>query len=645
MTTLQQVQTLGPELARTMEHNPRATIQPRQLTAIDSVRFLAARTAVPLVLGTVLGEGGMGIVHNAIQGALGREVAVKTTRPGSVDPNATVKLLREAWITGALEHPNVVPVYDVSLDPTGRPLIVMRRIEGVEWTALMHKPADIARLFDAHDPIEWNLRILSQVCNAVHFAHSRGILHRDLKPENVMIGAFGEVYVLDWGLAVSLRPDPTGRLPLASEATELVGTPAYMAPEMVETNASLLSERTDVYLLGGIFYEVFAATPPHQGDNLQAMLSAILLSEPPFPQGFPHEAEQIARCALQRDPLQRFASAEVLRRAIDAYLRHRDSRRLARDARTSADTLLRKLAEAPSEDRALAIYNLLGECRFGYREALAAWEENEAARKGLDRTLAAVIEYELNEGDPNAAAVLLREVSVPPLELATRVETEVRKRAVEDERLRKLSDDLDPTIGTRTRTFVGGLFGAAWTVVPLVSWGYVELLGGQMTHTLATVPSVVVLLFGVLILVWARETLTRTQLNRRLTAVIVFQLGAQIALGVGAMLAGLGPMQSELLHVFAWFMTASITAIFVERIFMVAAGVDLVVFLVGARWPVLLFPLMALANFVLTVLLLSVWLPRQDFAWLRQRRAELMQRRRRLLGLSDEPWSITTLLG
>src|SRR5678815_4585974 len=108
--------------------------------------------------------------------------------------------------------------------------------------------------------------IRDRVLNAVRFAHSRGILHRDLKPANVMIGEFGEVYLVDWGIAVSLRDDGSGRLPLAANATEPAGTPVYMAPEMLGRDGlPPLSERTDIYLAGAVLFEIVAGRPPHEG--------------------------------------------------------------------------------------------------------------------------------------------------------------------------------------------------------------------------------------------------------------------------------------------------------------------------------------------------------------------------------------------
>jgi serine/threonine protein kinase len=263
--TLQARLEAEPDLARTMVDRPGATIEPSRspssgaMAALEALRKLGATLGGRIDLHETLGEGGMGIVHLGTQATLGRHVAVKTLRKGAGGDDAVLRILREAWVTGTLEHPNVVPVHDVGVDADGAPVIVMKRIEGRSWSALMHDPAEIARRFGATDALEWNLRTLASVCNAVHFAHSRGILHRDLKPENVMIGEFGEVYVLDWGIAVSLKDDPSGRLPPVSQAKEIAGTPHYMAPEMLLGDPKLLSPRTDVYQLGAIFYEVPAS--------------------------------------------------------------------------------------------------------------------------------------------------------------------------------------------------------------------------------------------------------------------------------------------------------------------------------------------------------------------------------------------------
>ena len=625
------------DLARTIVNSPRSTIEPHRhassggKNALEALRALGASLDGKISIHETIGEGGMGVVHLATQATLGRHVALKTLRAGHGDLDATLRILREAWVTGALEHPNVVPVYDVGVDASGSPVIVMKRIEGRDWGELMHEPDEILRRFSATDRLEWNIKILVSVCNAIHFAHSRGILHRDLKPENVMIGAFGEVYVLDWGIAISLKEDPSGRLPPASLATDIAGTPGYMAPEMLLGDPSMLSPRTDVYLLGAIFYETFAGTPPHQGKNLEAMISSILLSKLKFPPGFPAEAQRICTKAMHRDPSERYESAEAFRVAIDEYVRHRGSRKLARDAKQSLNLLLETLEkEPPGEERTLAVFNRLGECRFGYRAALSAWPENEAARKGLDRALLAVIDHELAEGDVNAAATLLREVSAPPPEVATRIEVATRARAEQDERLKRLEGDLDPAIGTRTRTFIGLIFGVLWTVTPLVGW-WLVLRGGTATHLHTIVMSGAFLAMGWVSYAWARETLSKTLLNRRLAQTLGLHLCAQMLLGAGAWMAGISPETGQLLHIFTWTLTLTLSSVWVEPWFALPASVSALSFLVAAAFPRLMYPLMSSDNFVLTVVLLRVWFPRQDIEKIKERRLELRRRARKWL--------------
>jgi hypothetical protein len=148
-----------------------------------------------LVFDRTLGEGGMGIVRLAEQRALGREVAVKSLRADRATPEAALRLVREAWITGRLEHPNIVPVYTLGVGADGLPMIVMKRIEGTLWSD--HLRGRAVPPCAPERTLEWNLRVLMQVANAVELAASKGIVHRDLKPDNVMIGRFGEVNVLD----------------------------------------------------------------------------------------------------------------------------------------------------------------------------------------------------------------------------------------------------------------------------------------------------------------------------------------------------------------------------------------------------------------------------------------------------------------
>ena len=181
-----------------------------------------------------LGEGGMGTVHLARQVALGRNVALKQIhRKSGRDQSVRDEFLMEAVLTGKLEHPNIVPVYEGGESPGGELFYSMKNIQGQPWDDLI-----------GTHTLDENLSILVDVCDAVAFAHAEGVIHRDLKPQNIMIGGFGEVLVLDWGMAVLATADE-------DVMTSAGGTPSYMAPEMVNP-PYCVGPRSDVYLLGGI---------------------------------------------------------------------------------------------------------------------------------------------------------------------------------------------------------------------------------------------------------------------------------------------------------------------------------------------------------------------------------------------------------
>jgi len=315
------LQTVAAETEETIRQAPGSTVVPA-LSSPDSAgrramalleRLAAAGPEARLEPGETLGEGGMGVVRSAQQVALGRKVAVKTLKPGRRDDAAALELLREAWVTGTLEHPNIVPIYDIGLDEDGSPVIVLKRIEGRSWTALMHDADAVLAQLGATDLLEWNLEILLQVLNALRFAHSRGILHRDLKPDNVMIGEFGEVYLLDWGIAISLRDDGSGRLPLASSATEMAGTPCYMAPEMLGgEDGGALSEQTDVYLAGAVLCEILSGDPPHLGETAIEVVTSVARSQPALPADAPADLADLCRRAMAPTPADRFDNVEAL---------------------------------------------------------------------------------------------------------------------------------------------------------------------------------------------------------------------------------------------------------------------------------------------------------------------------------------------
>jgi serine/threonine-protein kinase len=206
-------------------------------------------------LGEVLGRGGMGEVRLARDRRVEREVAVKVMHPGQ----QMERFVHEARLQGGLEHPAIVPVHDVGIDADGMPYFVMKRLVGTTLEELFrtHATPEARRQF---------LGKLVDVCLAVEFAHTRGVVHRDLKPANIMLGDFGEVYVLDWGVARTLvdRDDaevtrPSGDPRVVTRAGAIVGTRGYMAPE--QARGEPVDARADVYALGCLLFEILAGAP------------------------------------------------------------------------------------------------------------------------------------------------------------------------------------------------------------------------------------------------------------------------------------------------------------------------------------------------------------------------------------------------
>ncbi|QEG01408.1 Serine/threonine-protein kinase PknB [Stieleria maiorica] len=312
-------------------------------------------------LAEVIGEGSMGRVWSARQTSLDRNVAVKVPMAelagaGSVGES---QFISEVVVTGQLEHPNIVPIYELGRDATGIPFYSMKHVQGRPWNEFIGENTD-----------QENLEILMKVCDAIAFAHDRNFLHRDIKPHNVMVGEFGEVSVMDWGIAVSITKDPSQ--PWASVATGPAGTPAYMAPEMAAHNPSELGVVSDIYLLGAVLYEIVTGTPPHPktGDTGEALLAAA--ANEIIPTTRTGELVDIARRAMATKLEDRYQSVQELQDAIREYQSHRESIKLSE----SADEHFANAKKNQSSDE-------FARARFAYEEALKLWDGNTAAVSGM----------------------------------------------------------------------------------------------------------------------------------------------------------------------------------------------------------------------------------------------------------------------
>lgn len=561
--------------------------------------------ATRLELGAVLGEGGMGVVRIAKQVAMGREVAVKTVRQALRAPATTLKLLQEAWTTGRLQHPNIIPVYDIATDDEGEPLIVLKRIEGETLTSVLAAPERARARYDIGDVLEWSLQVLIQVCNAVHFAHDQGVVHLDLKPENVMVGDHGEVYVVDWGIALALRDEGSGRLPLAHNHRGILGTPYYMAPEMLEGDGRLLDARTDVYLLGATLYEVIEGKPPHQGDTVMAAVYAALHETPELAEDVPIELAQICLRALARQPDQRFDTALELRRALQDFLRHRDSDRMASEAQAGL-TMLGTLVE---DGKHVASHELFGRTRFGFEQALASWSDNEAAQRGLADVFALAVTAELDHGDPEVASSLASQAPELAEELRDRVGQAVRQRraGLDELAAHRLNRNLD--VGGRTRFFVFVTMAAVWTLLPLLT-NWVPVENSEQEYLLFLSGTALAVGLAVALGIWARESMTRTRVNRISLVGPLTALVGQALLFLAAYRVGAPAWQATCLAPLTWAAGGLVIAVAVDRRAWVVVLSSIVCCGLAASFPDARWSILSAGSLACLLVAAYVWWPR-----------------------------------
>ncbi|PHS01144.1 MAG: hypothetical protein COA78_22980 [Blastopirellula sp.] len=300
----------------------------------------------------ILGEGGMGTVYAADQLSVRRRVAIKTLKRGKGEKaDDRTKFLTEAILTGFLDHPNIVPIHELGQTGDGSLFYSMKLVSGTPWNEIIRKKTEAE-----------NLDYLMRTADAMAFAHSRNVIHRDLKPENIMLGEYGEVLVMDWGLAVDLS---------RNEHFNMGGTPAYMAPEMAKGPLERIGKTSDIYLLGAVLYEIVTGYPPHAAKTVTACLIAaaqntIVRSDSK------NKLKQIALKAMSTSPKLRYNSVASFQEAIREYQSHAQS--LVLSVRAASD-----LDQAKTEKS----YELFSRAIFAFRDATDLWAGNDQARKGL----------------------------------------------------------------------------------------------------------------------------------------------------------------------------------------------------------------------------------------------------------------------
>jgi hypothetical protein len=363
----------------------------------------------------------------------------------------------------------VVPVYALCAEEAGEPWLVMRRIGGQSLADLLAaSPPPRSR-----ETVDRCLDIVLDVCDALRFAHSRGILHRDLKPENVMVGAFGEVLLLDWGIAARFGDAPAEvgagaavpggtSVPHVSTLRQIAGTPRYMAPEQALGRGDLFGPWTDVYLLGGMLYEIVAGEPPHPGGTLIETLTAACRGDPPeLVSDEPDELQAICRKALARDPGARYRAVAEFQAALREYLEHRESRALSRHAREGLERWRGEVADGVPIDERARRYAGAAEVIASFQHATLLWPDNEEARAGESEARRDWARLALGSGDLGVAETAIEGLGD---EAAGIRESIARERA---ERSR--------TLRFARRLGVGLVVFQALLVAALAAFGFFEL--------------------------------------------------------------------------------------------------------------------------------------------------------------------------
>ena len=405
-----------------------------------------------------LGIGGMGEVVLAFDRQIGREVAIKRMRVAPSE-SALTRFTREAKIQARLEHPAIVPVHELATDDEGRPFFVMKRLTG---TTL----ADI--IANGTQPRQKLLRAFAEVCLAIELAHSRGVVHRDLKPANIMLGDFGEVYVLDWGVArIDEADDTAAALPidadtapglLATEAGAILGTPGYIAPEQLR--GETVDGRADVYSLGCILFEILAGEPllPRGREALKAALQPV-----------------DARPSLR--------SSSDIAPELDALCV--EATRLDHRARPSARELAQRIERYLDGDRDLALRKHLASSHLSAARAALIRGDRAAERSIAMREAGRAIA--LDPHDRDAAQVVSRLMLEPPREVPPDVERRVL--AIEEE------------AGKHKTVLMSKMFFAFFAMIPAVL-----LIGVRSSLSLAMLTGAIAVNVGVLTYFARRRT-------------------------------------------------------------------------------------------------------------------------------------------
>ena len=379
---------------------PRVLVNRGHLTAEQAVDVMQIATDRPEAsglrgaryrVGPLLGKGANGAVMLAGDDRLGRKVALKLPSKGA-DLSAIElnRFCHEAQVTGQLPHPSIVPVYDLGLLPDGRPYYTMKRIDGFTLKEVLDSLRRRDSTYEATWTVPHAVSVILRVAQALAFAHDRGVVHRDVKPANVMIGDYGEVLLLDWGVARVLGRATEGHEQVATWRSEgdedrtivgtIAGTPAYMAPEQARGDIAHIGPASDVYSVGVMLYEYIARRRPFTARDVRELLHKVVsdpVAAPSLIDGarrVPDELEALVMRCVEKEPGDRFADGRALATALEAFLE--GSRRREEAAELTVRGVARSTAYVSAAEATLEAEQQLR----GREDELAPWAHAEDRR-------------------------------------------------------------------------------------------------------------------------------------------------------------------------------------------------------------------------------------------------------------------------
>ncbi len=397
----------------------------------------------------VIGKGGFGEVWRARQHALGREVAIKRFKEeiredckdsAKFSKFMTFNFEMEALTTAALDHPNIVTIHDLGADQDGSPLIAMKLVRGQSWSDAIKKDFQGLPL---REYLQKHLSIFIDICQATAYAHSRGILHRDIKPAQVMIGEFGEVQLMDWGLAVIFDTEKFKQqfdkfekfpVPTVGDAQNPAGTPAFMAPEQTDKTSDRLGPWTDVYLLGATLYHLLTLKAPHMGKTPLAFAEAkegeyTKLEDLPEAERVPQELKDLVEVCLEADIEERkkISPLDIVQWVQD-YLS-------CAGERDKAEKLVHEFEEVFEKIKGKGSYEKLDRCQDILRRAREAWNQHPKYPQLQNRLYEEISKTAIRSGDLALAEMYVRQII--DSELREKLKGEIEEKWTAEEAIKR----------------------------------------------------------------------------------------------------------------------------------------------------------------------------------------------------------------